>query len=155
MFSARMGKRQRPKVKMDPREDEDAANSAKSIIFLSSSDDEEANEDLSLKIVEKAMKRASRMGHDDAVLAGRSALIDLGSSPSEEAEVITDWSGPTTDDDVETKSKKKKSKKEKRAGKNMENQDKSVSIFIKHALLKNCSRNCFPMNRTNYTCHFY
>lgn len=125
-----MGKRERSKAKLDLREDEEGANSSKSVICLSSSDDEEANEDLSLKIVEKAMKRASRIDHDDAVLAGRGAVIDLGSSLSEGVEVITDWGGPTTDEDVEVKSKKKKkSSKEKRASKNMEDQEKTVSIL--------------------------
>ena len=130
VVSARMGRRQKPKAKIDHQEDEEGANSSRSVIYLSSSDDEEANEDLSLKIVEKAMKRASKTDHNDAVLAGRSAVIDLGSSPSEAAEVITDRSGPTTDDDAEVKSKKKKSRKEKRANKNIENQEKTVSIFI-------------------------
>lgn len=125
-----MGRRQKPKAKIDHQEDEEGANSSRSVIYLSSSDDEEANEDLSLKIVEKAMKRASKTDHNDAVLAGRSAVIDLGSSPSEEAEVITDRSGPTTDEDAEVKSKKKKSRKEKRANKNIENQEKTDEILM-------------------------
>lgn len=128
MASASMGRRQKPRAKLDHQEDEGEASSSKSFIFLSSSDDEEANEDLSLKIVEKAIKRAA-MRDQDAILDGRSIVVDLVSSASEEAEEVTYRNGPTGDDDAAVKGKKG-SRKQRRTNKNLENKEKTVSIFI-------------------------
>lgn len=85
----------------------------KSPIVLSSGsdDDEEANEDLSLKIVEKAMLRACTNAH-------QSVPIDISSSSSQETEVLA----------PESKSTKKKSRKEKsKKNKKVEKQEETVS----------------------------
>ncbi|KAH7837130.1 hypothetical protein Vadar_009985 [Vaccinium darrowii] len=86
----------------------------KSPIVLSSGsdDDEEANEDLSLKIVEKAMLRACTNAH-------QSVPIDISSSSSQETEVLA----------PESKSTKKKSRKEKsKKNKKVEKQEETVVV---------------------------
>lgn len=105
-----MGKKEKRKAKFvfDEEEEEKATSS---VLVPSSSDDEAGNEDLTLKIVEKAMSRASKTTRvlnesNRSRGVGSVGVIDLSSSQDEEilgdAECLTDLKN------------KKKSKKEKK-----------------------------------------
>ncbi|PQQ04897.1 protein AIR2 [Prunus yedoensis var. nudiflora] len=109
-----MGKREREKAKFDwdevSEEERNLAekNPSKSVAERNSSDDDEANEDLSLKIVEKAMlMRAAKLAPDnDVVLGEPSGLVELPSSTSlQEAEVASA--------DLETKTVRKRERKKR------------------------------------------
>ncbi|KAL7174541.1 hypothetical protein ACSBR2_033728 [Camellia fascicularis] len=85
------------------------SKSAKSqIVPNSSSDDEEANEDLSLKIVEKAMLRACSSGQRN----DSESKVDHSSLPLQKDEVVVT--------DVKSKSKSRKEKKSKKVKKQEE-----------------------------------
>ncbi|KAJ8750143.1 hypothetical protein K2173_014058 [Erythroxylum novogranatense] len=137
-----MGKRDKHAAKADARDyEEDDGPKRNSSVLVVDSDDEEANEDLSLKIVEKAMiMRAARLNQNDndnvvvldyeppkddigVVKGGESAgdgvgdsgVVELTSSSSLETEAVaTDISG------VKKKKKKKKMK--------IKSEDKSVTV---------------------------
>ncbi|XP_043714612.1 uncharacterized protein LOC122662969 [Telopea speciosissima] len=118
---------------------EDEGDPPKPVIVLTSSEDEEANEDLSLKIVEKArmreIKRKRKEDFDEfeASEGVRSAMvIDLSSSSCEETEVAADQCGTTDSGNVaavvaaEVKKNKKKKKKKKKS-KNIKLEEWNVS----------------------------
>ncbi|URE11064.1 Zinc knuckle [Musa troglodytarum] len=122
-----MRERRKSSGKMEPSDEGEAAPS---IVFLSSSDDEEANEDLSLAIVKKARQReAKRKWSEDAlgpgpVSAGSPAhVIEISSSSSPqssgEAELAPDPTPATSAGALmspmeETKNMQKKLKKRRR-----------------------------------------
>ncbi|OVA18883.1 zinc finger protein [Macleaya cordata] len=94
-------------------EEDNEDETGKSVIVLSSSDDEEANEDLSLEIVEKARVRESKRKR------GQDLVISLSSSSSDEVEVVADRSncgsgGVTASLAVPELKKRKKNKKKKK-----------------------------------------
>lgn len=104
-----MGHRWRPRGKVDP---EDEAREAEPVIVLGSSDDDEddkANEDLTLAILEKARQReAMRRGSDGAGDAVASAMVvDLSSSADDDEE-------GEVEEGEKTKKTKKSTKKKKR-----------------------------------------
>ncbi|XP_072978201.1 uncharacterized protein [Typha angustifolia] len=88
------------------------------VVFLSSSDDEEANGDLSLAIVERAMRReAKRKRAEDAVSGA--AVVNVSSSSSDEVELDTcempaDPGGDPQDGERSNKRKKLKKRKKKK-----------------------------------------
>lgn len=125
-----MGKRERQKAKLDRDEVSEEEreltnqNPSKSAAEQSSSDDDEANEDISLRIVEKALlMRAAKLAPDKnaAVLGEPSGgLVELpSSSSSQEAEVAAA--------DLETK--KVRRKERKKNIKKMKIEDQAVSDF--------------------------
>ncbi|XAR60227.1 hypothetical protein NMG60_11033501 [Bertholletia excelsa] len=87
------------------------------VITIDSSDDEEANEDLSLKIVEKAIRRSSTYGQPANGAVPLLDPIDLSISPSEEAEALTS--------DVKRTKRNRKEKKKK--NNEMENPEETVA----------------------------
>ncbi|KAL6005122.1 hypothetical protein ACLOJK_005683 [Asimina triloba] len=97
---------------------EDGGEQLESVICLSSSDDEEANKDLSLEIVERAQQRKSKRqkGSDAEEAAERSsavaAVINLSSSSSDELELVEGGAEPVMEEVVKKK-KKRRSKKNK------------------------------------------
>ncbi|KAA8544399.1 hypothetical protein F0562_022411 [Nyssa sinensis] len=115
----------------EEEEDEKQAKPSKSPRLLcrggsDNDDDEEANEDLSLKIVEKSMLRACTTNQGDAVLdgsknsggsAGSVGVIDVSSSFSAEVEVVTDL-----------KDEKKKKKQKKKKDKKIESPEATVDV---------------------------
>ncbi|XP_042499219.1 protein AIR1-like [Macadamia integrifolia] len=126
--------REKMKGKLDL---EDEGDTQKPVIVLTSSEDEEANEDLSLKIVEKArMREMNRKRKEDfdefEVSEGvRSAMvIDLSSSSCEVTEAA-DQCGATDSGDMasvvavlEVKNMKKKTKKKK----DIKSEERNVNI---------------------------
>ncbi|EOY10094.1 PREDICTED: protein AIR1 [Theobroma cacao] len=121
-----MAKRDKGKsAKFEMEENESGPLGSKQVLEISSSDDEEANEDLSLKIVEKALlvKAAKLNERNDAVSGDRDVLsvVDLTSSSSEEGEAdVAGTSGVAEEADFDLKvnktvtiKKKKKTKSEK------------------------------------------
>ncbi|KAF7815412.1 zinc finger CCHC domain-containing protein 7-like [Senna tora] len=87
------------------KEDADNHKKASSSLLFQSSDDEEANEDLSLKIVEKALRmREAKLKPNDGVLDGEGG-VDVGVDAAE----------------IKTKRKKKKAKK-------VESEDRTVIV---------------------------
>jgi hypothetical protein len=109
------GKR-RGKVDLDEeKKAEDAGKSSKSFLTLSSSDDEEANEDPRLKNVEKALlMRAAKLAPDDAILgetsgggSGSSAVVALSSSSVLDEEVVEAPGGVGGSDGIVSSGKKK------------------------------------------------
>ena len=145
-----MGKREKRKAKLDLEEEDEAepsgsAKPSNSFLGLSSDDnddDEAANEDLSLKIVEKALlMRAAKLvpdaaaadGGDAGVLNGTQGAIDGGGNGSSssvlEGEVVESPSGSGR---IVKKKIVKKIVKKKivKKVKKMEVQDQSVSFFF-------------------------
>lgn len=120
------------KVKLDP----DEKKKKSKVGALVSSDDEEANEDLSLKIVEKhlLMHAAKLVQNDDdddnndVVLDGQK--VDLSSSSLLESEIVTAGSSRINDetviDDKKSDNKRIKVKKKKKKIEKMENGGQSV-----------------------------
>lgn len=115
-------------------EPSDEGEAAPSIVFLSSSDDEEANEDLSLAIVKKARQReAKRKWSEDALGRGPVSavspahVIEVSSSSSPqssgEAELASDPTpapsagglmSPMEETNMQKKPKKRRRKKKKK-----------------------------------------
>lgn len=118
-----MVKREKPKARIDSQVAEKPSN-----ITELSSDDEEANEDLSLKIVEQAMLRASKATQSVVSLN----VIDLLSSPSEDDGMVP-VQGVTSFVDIASPAinlsniiqKQKKKKKVKKT----ELEEQAVNIF--------------------------
>ncbi|THU50904.1 hypothetical protein C4D60_Mb06t25270 [Musa balbisiana] len=126
-----MRERRKSNGKMEPSDEGEAAPS---IVFLSSSDDEEANEDLSLAIVKKARQReAKRKWSEDALGPGPVSavspahVIEVSSSSSPqssgEAELASDptpapFAGglmsPMEETNMQKKPKKRRRKKKKK-----------------------------------------
>ncbi|XVF06887.1 hypothetical protein REPUB_Repub06bG0089900 [Reevesia pubescens] len=114
-----MAKRNKGKsAKFEIDEDESGPLDSKPLVELSSSDDEEANEDLSLKIVEKALSvKAARLNErNDVVLDDRDvvSVVDLSSS-SQGGSDVAGTSGGGEEANLDLKSKKivKRKKKKK------------------------------------------
>ncbi|GLT60960.1 hypothetical protein SLA2020_336980 [Shorea laevis] len=110
-------------------EDESRLSNSRSVIELGSSDDDEANEDLSLKIVEKALsKQASKLTEDvsSAFNAGDDVtVVRLSSSSSPEAEVaVASASGTDREEAGDMKSESNFRKKKK------QNQTKIDEVII-------------------------
>lgn len=105
-------------AKFEMEEDDAGPLDLKSLIEISSSDDEEANEDLSLKIVEKAllMKAARLSGGNDAASDYRVVppVVDLASSSSHGESDVAGASGGGEEADLELKSKKIAKRKKKK-----------------------------------------
>ena len=130
-----MGRKEKPKAKKTEHEDEDeAANPSTPLIFEASSDDEEANEDLSLKIVEKALLMR-KLAQKDVVSGGDG----VGASSSQQDEVVvarydgvldrTRGVVDVSDSEEQKSERKKKSRSKKKKVKKVESEDQSVSIF--------------------------
>ncbi|KAK8532204.1 hypothetical protein V6N13_131539 [Hibiscus sabdariffa] len=113
---AKKGKAKSAKTEIE--EDESRPLDSKSLVVLSSSDDEEANEDLSLKIVEKALLvKAARFGegnHGASEDRGVSSVADLASSSSRGASDVAGTSGGGEEADLDLKSKKTVKRKKKK-----------------------------------------
>ncbi|CAL9096001.1 unnamed protein product [Musa acuminata var. zebrina] len=133
-----MRERRKSNGKMEPSDEGEAAPS---IVFLSSSDDEEANEDLSLAIVKKARQReAKRKWSEGALGPGPVSAVSLAhvieissSSPqsSGEAELASDptpapSAGGLMSPMEETKNMQKKPKKRRRNKKKKQLEEKEV-----------------------------
>ncbi|KAF5751672.1 zinc finger CCHC domain-containing protein 7-like [Tripterygium wilfordii] len=125
-----MAKREKQKAK-DDREEE-LTNEAEGVIAVNISkeeddDDAEANEDLSLRIVEKAILIRATRSNGDADVDGDSIAADLFPSSSRVAEaVIVDTSGTGSGSEAVVDLKPKKRKKTKKSGK-IEAGEQSVS----------------------------
>ncbi|RZR98318.1 hypothetical protein BHM03_00027638 [Ensete ventricosum] len=135
---SRMRERRRSSGKMDPSDESEAAPS---IVVLSSSDDEEANEDLSLAIVKKARHReAKRKWSEDALGPGPATAVSPAhvieiSSSSSEAELASDptpapSAGGLMSPMEETKDMEKKPKKKRRRKKKKQLEEKEVVSFM-------------------------
>lgn len=116
--------RRAAKLEVDEAEgDVSMRSNSKSEIEIISSDDEEANEDLSLKVVEKALlKRAFMLAENQSTVfddfrVGRGDVVDLPSSSSQARKAVlasTSDSGVDASTDVKSrKVKKMKMKTEK------------------------------------------
>lgn len=126
-----MASKEKKGVKLDP----EIAKSAQAL----SSDDEEANEDLSLKLVEKhLLRRAVRLGEDDgdAVVRDESkndCALGPSSSFKLESEVVVSGpsgaSGEAVEDGTSNKKRVKVRKKKKKIEK-VETGVQSVSFFL-------------------------
>lgn len=102
-----MARKEKQKAKVEYEEDAENDKKASSSLAVVSSDDEEANEDLSLKIVEKALRmREAKLVPNDGVVDG-------------------DGGGDISVDSAEVKMKRKKKKVKK-----VESGDQSVSIVL-------------------------
>ncbi|GMP91794.1 hypothetical protein CsSME_00042319 [Camellia sinensis var. sinensis] len=118
-----MGKREKnlkaAKYHIEEEENEELqSKSAKSQIVLnSSSDDEEANEDLSLKIVEKAMLRACSSGQRN----DSESKVDNSLLPLQKDEVVVT--------DVKSKRKSRKEKKSKKVKKQEETDEEEAETI--------------------------
>uniref|UniRef100_A0A2N9HD42 CCHC-type domain-containing protein n=1 Tax=Fagus sylvatica TaxID=28930 RepID=A0A2N9HD42_FAGSY len=128
-----MGKREKRKAKLDFEEEEEggAGKSANSVVLLSDDDgDNEANEDLSLKIVEKSLlMRAAKLVPDDDDVSNESlgriggggsssGVVVVSSSSSfaleeEEEEVVEIPSGSHVNEKLVKRERKKKKKLKK------------------------------------------
>ncbi|GLT69603.1 hypothetical protein SLA2020_417410 [Shorea laevis] len=124
-----MAKRNRRKAaKVDNEEieeDESGLSNSKSVLYLGSSDDDEANEDLSLKIVEQALlKQAAKLNESRSAefdVQNDVTVVDLSSlsSPANEiaaaggAGAVREEIGDMKSDSIVKKRKKKKTKSEK------------------------------------------
>ncbi|GLT44344.1 hypothetical protein SLA2020_182490 [Shorea laevis] len=124
-----MAKRNRRKAaKVDNEEieeDESGLSNSKSVVYLGSSDDDEANEDLSLKIVEQALlKQAAKLNESRSAefdVQNDVTVVDLSSlsSPGNEiaaaggAGAVREEIGDMKSDSIVKKRKKKKTKSEK------------------------------------------
>ncbi|GMI84552.1 hypothetical protein like AT3G43590 [Hibiscus trionum] len=126
-------------AKIDIEENESGPFDSKSLTVLSSSDDDEANEDLSLKIVEKALLvKASRFDegyHGASDDRGVVSVVDLASSFSRGGTDVAGTSGGGEEADLDFKSKKfvkRKTKVEKvtvtEDGDNAEMSDKIETV---------------------------
>ncbi|XWS58737.1 hypothetical protein CRYUN_Cryun08bG0059900 [Craigia yunnanensis] len=114
-----MAKRDKGKsAKFEIKENESGPLDSKSLVDLSSSDDEEANEDLSLKIVEKAISvKAARLNErNDTVTDDRAvvSVVDLACSSSQGGFDVADTSGDGEEADLDLKSKKIVKRKKKK-----------------------------------------
>ncbi|GKU93698.1 hypothetical protein SLEP1_g7272 [Rubroshorea leprosula] len=110
-------------------EDESRLSNSRSVIELGSSDDDEANEDLSLKIVEKALsKQASKLTEDGISAFNASddvTVVRLSSSSSPEAEVpVASASGNDREEAGDMKSERNVKKRKK------QNQTKIDEVII-------------------------
>lgn len=132
--------KRRGKVDLDEEgKAEDAGKSSKSFLILSSSDDEDANEDPRLKNVEKALlMRAAKLAPDDAVLGetsgcggGSSGVVALSSSLALDEEVVEVPGGVGGCNGIVSSGKKKVLKRVriKKKIKKMEVGEQTVSIF--------------------------
>ncbi|XP_022718589.1 protein AIR1-like isoform X2 [Durio zibethinus] len=114
-----MDKREKGKsAKFEIKENEWGPLDSKPLIVLSSSDEEEANEDLSLKIVEKALSvKAARLNEgNNAGLDDRGvvSVVDLVSSSSQGGSDVTGISGGGEEGDLDLKRKKIIKRKKKK-----------------------------------------
>ncbi|XP_058086803.1 uncharacterized protein LOC131233940 [Magnolia sinica] len=116
-----MGKKGKTDGKIDCEGEE--GEPLESVIVLSSGDDEEANEDLTLEIVERARERESKrqkgedLGETEKKSFRSDAVIVLSSSSSDEIEFIEDGDSGDAEallEEVKKKKKKKRSKKNKK-----------------------------------------
>ncbi|XP_022742379.1 protein AIR2-like isoform X2 [Durio zibethinus] len=106
-----MAKRDKRKsAKFEIEEQDSGPLDSKPLMVLSSSDDEEANEDLSLKIIEKALLvKAARLNEgNDSVSDDQEvvSVVDLSSSSSHDGVDVARTSGGGEDTDLDLKSKK-------------------------------------------------
>ncbi|XP_038706707.1 zinc finger CCHC domain-containing protein 7-like isoform X2 [Tripterygium wilfordii] len=112
-----MAKRDKRKAKAD--REEEVTNEEKGVIAVSISeedDDPKANEDLSLKIVKKAVLISATRSNSDADLVGDSIVGDLSTSSSRVAEaVIANTSGTGSGSEAVVDVKRKKIKKTKKS----------------------------------------
>ncbi|XP_057955174.1 uncharacterized protein LOC131149102 [Malania oleifera] len=141
-----MGRKQKEKAKAKfefEAEEELEETASVPVISLCSSDDEEANEDLSLGIVEKSlMLRAAKTARngvvsdlpDDSVCFGSGGVIDLSSSSTSETALGVDPEGIPGDDDIvigvnnKQKSKKESRKKKKKKAKTIGTEETVVAL---------------------------
>ncbi|KAK9280150.1 hypothetical protein L1049_013837 [Liquidambar formosana] len=135
-----MGKREKLKAKFD-YDEEHEEKASKSVIQLSSSDEEEGNEDLSLKIVQKAMSRASTRKTKAKTTQSKGVLdesnsnggvrslgvVDLSSSSSQDGEAIMDRSG-SNGGAADAKNNKKSKKVKKKKNKKIEFEEETVDV---------------------------
>ncbi|KAJ4963148.1 hypothetical protein NE237_023087 [Protea cynaroides] len=136
VFQKEMVMREKMKGKLNL---EDEGDPPKPVIVLTSSEDEEANEDLSLKIVEKArmreMKRKRKKDLDEfeaSEVVGSVMVIDLSSSSCGETEAAADQCGAVDGGDVASvvaahEAKKNKKKKKKKKNKSIELEERNVN----------------------------
>lgn len=112
-----MGRKEKPKAKAIEDEEvgevNDNLNGASTPSLVFSSDDEEANQDLSLKIVEKAMRmRSAKLAPNDAVFNGSGCVESPSQQPElavAQTDVVSDVpSGIAALEDVVAKEKKTK-----------------------------------------------
>ncbi|KAE8713323.1 hypothetical protein F3Y22_tig00110213pilonHSYRG00305 [Hibiscus syriacus] len=105
-------------AKLEIEENESGACDSKSLMVLSSSEDEEANEDLSLKIVEKAiLVKAARFddrNHDASDDPGVASVVNLTSSSSLGGSGVAGTSGGSEEADLNLKSKKSVKRRKKK-----------------------------------------
>lgn len=125
-------KHNREELEEAERNGSDVDKSSKFVFAVSGSDDdEEANEDLSLKIVEKALlMRAAKLVPDSDGPVEQNGLLDLPHSSSQEVEVLP---GPTRVAASETgdlQSKKIIKRVRKKKTNKMEIEDAAVSILL-------------------------
>ena len=114
-----MAKRDKGKsAKFEIEENESGPLDSKILVELISSDDEEANQDLSLKIIEKALSvEAARLNErNDTVLDDRDvvSVVDLASSSSQGGSDVAGTSGGGEEADLDLKSKKIVKRKKKK-----------------------------------------
>ncbi|XP_068651228.1 uncharacterized protein [Aristolochia californica] len=115
--------------------DQDGEARQKSVILLSSSDEGEANGDLSLELVNRAREReAKRKRDEDLVELERrksqtsGVLVNLSSSSSDEVEVVEDRRCAPAMVSASVPRKKRKSKKKKKKVEDKENQVNAVKL---------------------------
>lgn len=125
-----MGPRRRSKGKVDreAEEEELEERETRSVVVLTSSDDEEANKDLSLEIVEKARNRRGKRlfpTEDDGV-AKRVPLVELSSASDDGVggELVV------PEEEAEEKKKRKKRKKSKKS-KEVVEEDGAAEMLVK------------------------
>ncbi|KAK3205533.1 hypothetical protein Dsin_019579 [Dipteronia sinensis] len=130
-----MSSRQKQIEKMESERFDEVEEKLKSVIEASS-DDDDANEDLSLKIVEKhLLMRAARLAQNDADIVfcenKNDSVVDLSSSSLLESVVVVAGGSSGSNDDAtigDVKSNKKKNKRKKKKIEKTQLGDRSVVV---------------------------